>query len=251
MRIALQNIKNKNPKSSFGDLQKFEINTSHYYIKFKPQNAADEALLKKDSTLYLFDYRLDCEYSQEYLDNRIGNKSDSIPDYYTAVSINKAIPKVPYQIIEQLYIPEQDNYFSDTNENATFSDTYQVNNKTDLFNYLIHEAFIITGNQDELEVANPNPTSRWSFGRRWTPSGRITIEDNTLGRQVPLEGAKILMRQWFTIDSGITNGNGDFSTGRVRGAARYIIQSIKSHFSNSWQEFFAIFKSSVFGSSRS
>lgn len=195
MRTALQNIKDKNLSRSFADLGNFQINTSHYYIKFKPRNAADEALLKRDSTLYLFDYRLDCEYSQEYLENRVGNKSDSIPDYYTSISKYKTIPNVPYQIIEELYIPEQDKYFSDTNENGIFSDTYQVNNKTDLFNYLLHEAFILTGNQDELEVANPNPTSRWGFGKRWTPSGRITIEDNTLSRQVPLEGAKILMRQ--------------------------------------------------------
>lgn len=32
------------------------------------------------------------------------------------------------------------------------------------------------------------------------------------------------MHQWFTIDSGITNSNGDFSTGLDRGEARYIIQ---------------------------
>lgn len=32
------------------------------------------------------------------------------------------------------------------------------------------------------------------------------------------------MRQWFTVDSGITDGNGNFQTGTVRGKARYVIQ---------------------------
>ena len=44
------------------------------------------------------------------------------------------------------------------------------------------------------------------------------------GGFVPLRGAQVLMRQIFTVRQGITDANGDFSTGSVRGKARYIIQ---------------------------
>ena len=40
-----------------------------------------------------------------------------------------------------------------------------------------------------------------------------------------------MIRQWFTITGGITNANGDFSTGQVRGSATYVIQWERYHFS--------------------
>ena len=44
------------------------------------------------------------------------------------------------------------------------------------------------------------------------------------GSFVPLEGAQVLMRQWFTVRQGISNHNGYFQTKTVRGKARYILQ---------------------------
>ncbi len=44
------------------------------------------------------------------------------------------------------------------------------------------------------------------------------------GKYVPLAGAQVLMRQWFTVRQGITDQNGYFKTSSVRGKARYIIQ---------------------------
>ena len=128
----------KNPNTTFTDLQDFKIEASHVYIKFKPKTAEEEVILKSDSTMYLFDYRLDCEYKDEYLDNR-KSLNDTIPDYYTAIPVNKVIPNIPFEVIDELYIPEQDEYFNDTNEIEKYLITYQVNNKTDLFNHLIFD----------------------------------------------------------------------------------------------------------------
>jgi len=234
MRKSLSVIKEKNPNSIFADLKDFKIETSHLYIKFKPRNEEDEYLLKSDSTIFLFDYRLDCEYKDDYLDNRIP-LNDSIPDYYTSVPVNKKLPDVPYEIIEELYIPEQDNYFNDTSDIEKYLITYHINNKTDLFNHLIYDAFVNTGNEEEVIEEGSTTSERWFFGSRWRPKGTIRIFDNVNGQKangtfvrsgelVPLEGAQVLMRQWFTITNGITNANGYFETSRVRGHARYIIQ---------------------------
>lgn len=172
--------------------------------------------------MYLFDYRLDVEYKSSFLDNRTV-KGDSIPNYYTAIPINKVLPNVPYEVLEELYIPEQDDYFMDTVEIEKYLITDKINNKTDLFNHLIFNAFVQTNNEDEVLEPESTPSQRWFFGRRWTPKGTIRIWDD-LYKEIPLEGAKILMRQWFTVDSGITGANGYFQTGTVRGHARYILQ---------------------------
>lgn len=222
MRLALNTIKNKDKSSSYLSAENFQINASHLYIKFKPRNEEEEGLLKADSTMYLFDYRLDVEYKSSFLENRPVT-GDSIPEYYTAIPIDKALPNVPYETLEQLYIPEQDTYFANTQEIEKYLINDKINNKTDLFNHLIFNAFVQTNNEDEVLEPGSTATQRWFFGKRWRPKGTITIHDDRL-KQIPLEGAKILMRQWFTVDSGITGANGYFQTGTVRGHARYIIQ---------------------------
>lgn len=222
MRLALNTIKNKDKSSSYLSAENFQINASHLYIKFKPRNEEEEGLLKADSTMYLFDYRLDVEYKSSFLENRPVT-GDSIPEYYTAIPIDKALPNVPYETLEQLYIPEQDIYFANTQEIEKYLINDKINNKTDLFNHLIFNAFVQTNNEDEVLEPGSTATQRWFFGRRWTPKGTIRIWDD-LYKEIPLEGAKILMRQWFTVDSGITGANGYFQTGTVRGHARYILQ---------------------------
>ena len=51
-----------------------------------------------------------------------------------------------------------------------------------------------------------------------------TVTTTTPGSYVPLKGAQVLIRQLFTVRQGITDANGYFSTGTVRGRARYVIQ---------------------------
>lgn len=240
MRKSLENIKTKDPNSSFTNLANFNITATHLYLKFKPRDEKDEYKLKADSTIFLFDYRLDCEYKDSYLNNR-KPINDSIPDYYTSVSINKVIPDVPYEIIDELYIPEQDPYFNDTEEIEKYLITYKIKNKTDLYNHLIYDSFVITDNQDEVLEPESTESQKWFFGKKWRPMGLIGIYDNVdgvkkngnqiSGELVPLKGAKILMRQWFTVDSGITNQYGYFQTGTVRGHARYIIQWERQNYS--------------------
>jgi len=236
MKASLDRLKTLNPNMAY-ELKNFIIETSHLYIKFNPKTAEEEALLKSDSTLYLFDYRLDCEYNEEFLKNRESSSNDSIPIYYTSIKKDRQLPNINFEIISELYIPEQDTFFNDILDIDKYLITYQINNKTDLFNHLLFEAFVKTGNQDEMLEPESTAENRWIFGRKWKPKGTIRIWDNCgadalrtsmsiseYGNFIPLEGAKILMRQWFTVDSGITNSNGYFETGTVRGHARYIIQ---------------------------
>lgn len=287
MEKALKNIKSKiDSKKITGKASKsiegLEITISHYYIKFIPETKDQEGIIKQDSTLHVFDYPLDWEFTDAYLDNRTELPEDTYPEYYTAVPVDKSLPQgVPYEIIEELYIPEEDPMFNNnldkSNQDSTKRGT--INNNEDLLRHLLNEAYTLTGNEEDLYEKpknHNNPEAIWIFGSKWYPSGTLKIWDDnagetttwnkefshwvyyecgndgnapiekmmpqpdngqqckqavytytksdTQGKYVPLVGAQVLMRQWFTVRQGITDNNGHFSTGSVRGKARYVIQ---------------------------
>ncbi|MBB1193024.1 hypothetical protein DNC80_04990 [Flavobacterium sp. SOK18b] len=87
----------------------------------------------------------------------------------------------------------------------------------------MEEAYRLTGNEYQGK-ADKTPANRLIFGTRWWPSGTISIFDEVAGRNVPVVGAKVLIRQGFTVRHAITDENGYFKTSSVRGSARYIIQ---------------------------
>ncbi len=243
MQNALDTVKANNPSSSFAELNNFNIAPSHLYMKFNPRDVQEEALLKSDSTLIFSDYRLDCEYAEGFLEKREINNKDSITDYYIAYPINKTIPNVRYEVIDELYIPEQDRYFDDARDESKYVVTKHVGNKTDLLNNLLFEAFKATGNQEELIDDYSTDGDPIMFARRWRGWGIINIWNTAPGETsnntfVPVEGAKVLMRQWFTVDQGITDAQGFFTTGLIRGKARYILQ---------WERYNYSIRSGAFG----
>ena len=300
MRIAFENIKTKlnnkqiSAKSS-SSVSNLEVSASHHYIKFKPETEEQEGIIKRDTTMILSDYPLDWEFTDEYLDSRPELLEGKFPEYWVAVPIDKTLPSnVPYEILEELYIPEEDPIFNESAKTSKKESTQKtvINNNEDLLRHLLNEAYTLTNNLDDLleEPDNQNnengksATARccWIFGSRWWPSGTLKIWDdnagtsttttrvfnrwqyyqcstgqdvpdivvrrlpinercrravyrnvtNTVqGKYVPLVGAQVLMRQWFTVRQGITNQNGYFKTGSVRGRARYILQWERYHYS--------------------
>jgi len=289
MKMALDTIKAKVTRGEYklntGEnslransslLDQFSITNSHTYIKFTPQTEDEVALLKQDSTLVLSDYPLDYEFDDSFHDNRLDLPEGQFPEYFAAVPVDKALPNVSNQALGDLYIPEDDIFFNGDTPSPVTKKT-EINNEEDLLHHLLYEAYSLVGKEQELledgEITDPNTQqTRWIFGRKWYPSGTLTVWDgiggttsggqicqevltgydysqctgpgfislydcatpifttvcetiqNPGGGFVPLQGAQVLMRQWFTVRQGITNANGYFSTGFVRGKARYIIQ---------------------------
>ena len=222
MKLALKNLKTKKTtakttESAIDD--GFEIETSHLYVKFEPKTEAEEAVLKQDSTVVLFDYPLDYEFTEKTLASRPQLDSTAVPNYYTAIAVNSEIAsQAQYETLEQLYIPEEDPYFgSKLSKNQKLSDK-----KENFLDQLLNEAFKLTGNERQDKKASAN--SRLIFGKRWWPSGNISVFDEVAGSNKPVVGAQVLIRQWFTVRQGITDSNGNFRTSSVRGSARYILQ---------------------------
>lgn len=232
MRKALKKIKEdgkfKKNSATSRMMEDFEIEPSHLYVMYEPETIEQEAELKSDSTLILSDYPLDYDFSQEELDSRPALSEGEIPEYFTAILIDsEEASEQQYVLMDSLYIPEEDPYFLNANEvpstQTRGTDPNEIVSREDLLQHLLYEAYKLTGNEYELQQA-PTENGRWIFGTKWYPSGNLQIYDEVVGRNVPISGAQVLIRQWFTVRQGITNANGNFSTNSVRGEARYIIQ---------------------------
>ncbi|HEX8577381.1 MAG TPA: hypothetical protein VF677_13890 [Flavobacterium sp.] len=233
MRLALENIKKRKASVTSRDEPVlmdpgFDIDPTHLYVEFQPRTEEEEALLKQDSSLVLFDYPLDYEFTDETLNTRPALPDGEFPSYYAAIRIDsEAASEAHYRMLEELYIPEEDPYFEDL---APAPEAGKLSGKKEsLLNELLNEAYQLTGN--EREAADTDTASRIIFGRRWWPSGTIMVFDEIAGRNVPVQGAQVLIRQWFTVRQGITDGNGYFRTSSVRGSARYILQWERYHYS--------------------
>lgn len=235
MKRALDSVKAKMKTSKTSKIASdFDIETSHLYVKVEPKDVTEETLLKRDTTQVFFDYPLDYDFPKE-VSEQIGTKNkDSISTYYVAVPKDYVFPDgVKTEVLEQLYIPEQDPYFDNLTETGKVSKT-SINSKEDLLGNLLIEAYSLTNNEKQLGITPESKTSKaswWIFGKKWRPNGRITMYDNTIGKEIPVEGAQVLIRQWFTVDNGITDANGYFSTGTVRGEAKYVLQWERYHYS--------------------
>lgn len=216
MKIALENLKKKNK-----NLNKGEITTSHLYIKFKPKNEEDISLLKIDSTLNLFDYPMDymaIEGQDNYRDPEVPQNQ---PTYqYAAVKINYEMPSIDYEVLEELFIPEEiedkknDNFFTEQ---------------------LVDEALRITNNLEGSYLSEKRS--------RWRPAGRILVRDDSdideiIGAislegntYIAPEGLKVRATRWFRTHRGFVNAEGYYScNGRFRGRARYKIDWERHNF---------------------
>lgn len=291
MKMALDTIKAKVTRGEYklGSSQaqyrkssnlvdQFNVTTSHRYIKFTPQSEEEIALLKQDSTLILADYPLDYEFDDDFYTNRPELPEGQMPEYFASVPSGKTLPNVSHEVLAQLYIPEEDDYFNAAVATPVTKKTV-IGNEEDLLHHLLYEAYALVNKEQELldedgEYEDPITGAKWwFFGRRWRPSGTLKVWDDIGGTTpggfncyegivgyeyldcasdtfvsiydctvpiysticdplppvpgggfVPLKGAQVLMRQWFTVDQGITDDEGNFSTGTVRGKARYVIQ---------------------------
>lgn len=207
MRMAFHNTY---PEMSDAGIEEEDIVTTHFYVKFRPDNEEELQDIKNlYSDFELYEYPLDYEMTGRvsYHDPEI---PDSLPTYQYAsidsVSWN-TIPlpqNIDYEIIERLFIPDED---LDVEEGvqmcATRSSSYY-----DAIERLVNESLRLTGNLEEEEIPE---NGMMSSDDKWYPSGRITAYDNIVNGQIPLEGVKVRVRSWFTTRSTTTDADGYFS----------------------------------------
>lgn len=237
------------------------INVTHYYARFKP--ADDDALaelIDRDTTIIYYEFPLDYEikeYGISYHDPAI---ADTLPTYqYASVPILKwqnlqNIPNVECTLLEPLCILDEDKdggtgwdgveprdslsqFEPDPRDTLPFkpiitpgddmlnligenlSDDNDDNSCDEsAISALMSKSFELTGNGDYEEPSMTRASSKWR------PAGNIHVYDDVAGF-IPLVGAKVLAKRWFTTYSGITDGLGNFTcNGKFKNPANYSIK---------------------------
>lgn len=262
MRKSYNNIKVKN-SASRTTTENADIEATHLYVKFIPKTENELDIIKRDSTLVLYDYPLDYEIGEGdvYRDPDIPEGQPT--PQYCAVNIDYQFSaEVEYEIIEELYIPDEDNDENKSSRNLRLSQSF--------VEQLVDESLRITGNLKENE--SESETSKLaSRASKWRPAGRILVWDENIGETttteivgwneevtydytpcytgdysncpkrivtrtpiyqtttingsfVAVEGVKVRARRWFTTHRGIANSNGYYSCdGTFRRPANYSI----------------------------
>lgn len=214
MEIALATTKN----NGYNSINPIKIKPTHYYVKFKPNNEEQYEMLASDTNLKIYDYPLDYKILQ--LGNRYHDPSlpSNVPTFqYASVKTNFHFnPNIPYEIIEELYIPEED---SNINPN--------LNQDFEFLNNLLDNAYIQTNNFEDT-IKNYNPSYKVS---NYTPGGKIQTFDTRLNNLIGLEGIEVRARRWFTTYTGTTNYYGNYSVnGSFSRPCNYSIWFTTFHF---------------------
>ena len=104
MKIAFENLK----KNGLANGTKDNIKATHLYVKFKPINEDELDLIKKDSSLHLYEHPLDYELNDDFENYYDPLAPIDQPTYqYCSVKVGYSFPSVDYEILENLFIPEE------------------------------------------------------------------------------------------------------------------------------------------------
>lgn len=195
---------------------------NHLYVRFKPANSDQLAQLEDNNDLELQDFPMDYEVLQDgdyYQNPNLG--TEDIPWLYTVVPVGYSLPPgIQSEIIESIYIPNDNLILEELAESMAAGATYQTISASD--NSVIIERTDIPG----ISPANIFPCDPENCGGGGgggepapnpnKPKGQILVQDvlrnaNTnVITNVPLRQARIVAKRWFKIDRINTDNDGNF-----------------------------------------
>jgi hypothetical protein len=186
-----------------------KLTPTHIYMRFLPKNEDQWQILKTDTNLILYDFPLHYEIVEHglyYHDPEL--PEDAITWQYSVIPVNYEYPtSIPHEILYKAYIPDldiEDEKLRIFNENLT------------------DEAYKLAGVTDE--DGNDGEKAKMQKASKWNPSGTITVYDDVLKRQIPLQQAEVHARYGVHIERVLTNDNGYFSTSSFRYKVNYSIK---------------------------
>jgi hypothetical protein len=176
-------------------LKAVNLRASHFYVKFKPADSAQYEQLQTDKRMTVYPYPLDYEIAVR--GNRYHDPSlpkGTITYHYAAVKSDYVFdPKIPYEVISALYIPEED-----TSLKSKTSEAY--------VDQLLNQAYKQTGNFQDTIVAIKANSPQASYH----PGGKIQVWDTRLQQYIGLEGVDMRARRWFTTHHARTDFWGNY-----------------------------------------
>ena len=196
-----------------------DIKATHYYMRFKPKNEAEVDAVEADTTVFYYSWPLDREIvagSTNYHDPEL---PDSVPSYmYCTIPVDHVMPDVEHEILEELYILEDVNVYDDPNDDEATSLSKHA--KTSYWTELKNIALEMVGMEPETV----------SLSKSWTPKGRITYYDNTINKDIPLQGVLVRTTKFFISHQSYTDANGAFTMSSVNGKHNFVIKWQNSNF---------------------
>ena len=211
MKKALKSLKKSSRAELPGD---YEVKTTHYYVKFLPENEAHLDSLSLDEDLILYDYPLDRKIKKlgHYYIDPDAPKDKPMP-LDASVEVDDELPQsVPYEILSHLHFP---------NDYGDYEFIESGHRRRSYFTEsLVDESLRLTNHWEEVVTPAKNARSR-----KWTPWGTIKTYDSSEGSNIPVEGIKVRARRWFTTHTSITNSSGYYRCdGSFRRPANYSLK---------------------------
>jgi len=229
------------------------LQATHQYIRINPTTEAHLEALNtldgsEDGTIVLHDFPLDYEITVEgdYYNNPT-DESDLFYPVFTVIPLDYTMPSgLPYEIIEQVYQPKEEEYDVETlslelmgwkNEDGC------------------RDSEVVCLDSEVIEAEDPigpqvaPPVTTKAFGRRYRPNGYVMVENTDLANTNPSVKMQPLRQAKISIGRGIwwrythTDNNGYFSSpkkyrGKVRIRAKW--RSNIATIRKSWNEMLGI-----------
>jgi hypothetical protein len=183
--------------------REFTVRVTHKYLKYYPTNEDELDALHADTNLFFYDYPLDYEVLVQGNFYHEPGISDSLPtpQYVVVPEGYTYNTTVAHEILEHLYIPEEDIVLLGTglNENLSFG------------NLLLDGAHKHV--DPFFEPANPwtNDPITGVGGSSGIRNGTIRIFDNRLDQFIPMAGAEVTANRWFTTYSARVKSDGTYA----------------------------------------
>lgn len=214
--VTMQAAYNSLPAATRSLVPNLTITATHRYVKIPviSENILDalSEIAKRDN-LEFSDYPMD----RDVINGGIPNEQEGVARFlYASLPVTYSLPDtINYELIDNLYIPDEN---LDSEEEPTTRAGEKLLPE-DFIIALVNKAMVMTNNEDYCYVPNTDPQTR-----SWRPAGRIEVWDDVKNGLIPLQGAKVRCRRWFTYHRGITDANGYFSCdGRYKRPGNYSI----------------------------
>lgn len=161
IKQAYKNLKSIDPQQVPG----IDIQPTHLYLRFLPENEEEWGVLKSDSTLVLYDFPLDYEIANmgTYYHDPILPDS-AITWQYCVIPVGKSIPGVQHELLYEVYLSNEDQTIA---KGSSEMDQFLAE--------LEYESVCLTGNLPESEKMLTGQKNL--LLSEWTPKGRIRVWD--------------------------------------------------------------------------
>lgn len=177
------------------------IKATNLYVRFLPKTEEEYQILKKQG-YELFDYPLEYERIEGgsyYHDPSL--PTDGFTWIYVVLPVDYVFGNIKYEIISELVLQDES-----VASNVSAQKVKAID--SNYWSLIEEKSFELTGNQYHNKTTTTSSNGMQKI--KLKPSGRITMYDEVLGREIGVSGIKVRASRWFTAKVGYTIADGSY-----------------------------------------